>query len=150
MGATISELLELFCSSALLLDSLITTPYLGVTIEPKLLLEFSSEVELATFGLSLEELEATCSAEELEVASAAELAAEFADASLELGCSTEELDFSPAVSALEFGAVVAELDFGVSMDELDSPELSSLADEVLSQLAQKKLVRARAIFFQCL
>jgi hypothetical protein len=89
--------------------------------------------------------------EELEVASAAELAAGLAEASeldsglaavaLELGCSTEELDASPAV---------AELDFGLSTEELDSGVLLSSAEEVLSQLAQKNPVKARAIFFQCL
>ena len=161
LGATISALLELSGLISSLLELLMTTPYFGAMISPKLLLEFSSEAELAMFGLSSDELEAACSTEELDFGAAAseldagfadasELDAGFAEASLEFGSSTEELEVVLPVSALEFGAAVAELDFGVSIDELDSGELSSLADEVLSQLAQKKLVKARAIFFQCL
>ena len=132
-----------------LLELLTTTPYLGVmtgmivsvtpykgTICCSRLLELS-----ATFG--------SMASEELEIASVSELDSGLAAVALELGCAAEELDALPAV-ALDSGAALAELDFGVSIDELDSGEFSSLADEVLSQLAQKKLVTARANFFQCL
>ena len=95
--------------------------------------------------LELSVIFGSTASEELEVASVEEL--DFAlDAldefeALELGCSTEELDLPPDV---------AELDFGLSVEELDSGVPLSSAEDVLSQLAQKKPVRARAIFFQCL
>ena len=60
LAAINSRLLELSGSTASLLELMIATPYLGVIMAPKLLLEFSSEVELATFGLSSDELEAYC------------------------------------------------------------------------------------------
>ena len=70
-------------------------------------------------------------------------------AELESGSSAVALDFADSVDELDVGAPVVALDLISSIEELDAG--CSDADEgSLSQLTQKKLVTARAIFFQCL
>ena len=93
------------------------------------------------FGSSLSALDAASSVAELEFWVAA--------SELESGSSAVALDFADSVDELDVGAPVVALDLISSIEELDAG--CSDADEgSLSQLTQKKLVTARAIFFQCL
>jgi hypothetical protein len=110
---------------------LMGTPYFGATMVS--LLETRAS-ELVTFGVSLD---AGAASEELEDgASSAELAA----SALDSGVVDAELASTPSVAELDLGS-------GLSMEGVLP---SSSAEEVVSQLAQKRAVSESRTFFQCL
>jgi hypothetical protein len=133
LGA-IDSLLELGAMTpyfAAIMLELIGTPYFGAIMFP--LSELCAS-ELVTFGASLD---AGVAAEELEVvASSAELAA----SALDSGVVDAELASVPSVAELDLGS-------GLSIGGVLLP---SSAEEVVSQLAQKKAVSESRTFFQCL
>jgi hypothetical protein len=133
LGA-IDSLLELGAMTpyfAAIMLELIGTPYFGATMVS--LLETRAS-ELVTFGVSLD---AGAASEELEAgASSAELAA----SALDSGVVDAELASTPSVAELDLGS-------GLSIGGVLLP---SSAEEVVSQLAQKKAVSESRTFFQCL
>ena len=129
LGA-IDSLLELgamtpYFAAIISLLELIVTPYLGAIIVPL-------DIGTPYLGAIISLLELL--AFELELATFGVFSEEL------VASSAEELDSCPPV---------AELEEGFSMEELDG-ESSDAEDGSLSQLAQKKPVRASKIFVQCL